>query len=226
MLFGTAALREAENGRDVAAAIGRAAAARVRILSGEEEAEATWRGVVQGRRLGPGALVLDIGGGSTEFTSAGEDGVIVSRSMPLGSVRQAERYLESDPPTDAEWMSMRDEIRARVVEGLGGRRTTELVGVAGTVTQVAALELAMTDYDPDRVEGMHLPHALVASWSERLRRLPLARRRDLAGMVPERADTVVAGTAILAIAIEQSGAGGVIVSEYDSLWGMLEGLGS
>lgn len=224
VLFGTAALREAENGRDVADAIGRAAAGRVRILSGEEEAAATWRGVTRGRRLGPGAIVLDIGGGSTEFTSAGEGGDIVSRSMPLGSVRQAERYLESDPPTDAEWASMRGEIRARVAAGLGGRRTVELVGVAGTVTQLAALELAMADYDPDKVEGMSLSREVVAGWSRRLRGLSLAHRRRLVGMVPERADTVVAGTAILEIAIEESGAGGVIVSEYDSLWGMLEGV--
>lgn len=223
VLFGTAALREAENGRDVAAAIERAAGGRVRILTEEEEAVATWRGVTRGRRLGPGAIVLDIGGGSTEFTSAGDDGGIVSRSMSLGSVRQTERYLVGDPPTDAEWAAMRDEIRTRVREGLSGRRSGELVGVAGTVTQLAALELSMADYDPDRVEGLFLSREVVAGWSRRLRGLSLAHRRRLVGMVPERADTVVAGTAILEIAIEESGAGGVIVSEYDSLWGMLEG---
>lgn len=221
VLFGTAALREAENGREVAERIAVAGAAPVCIISGTEEAEATWRGVRMGRDLSRGALVLDIGGGSTEFTSEGSDGAIRSRSMALGSVRQSERYLASDPPTEDEFAAMMAEIRVRVREGLDGRRATELVGVAGTVTQLAALELEMAEYDPDRVEGMMLAPEVVERWLARLAALPLAERRTLTGMVPERADTVVAGTAILAATIRESGAPGVVVSEYDSLWGMI-----
>ncbi len=221
ILFGTAALREAVNGREVADQIGKAAGGVVRILSGDEEAAATWRGVEQGVRLGVEALVVDIGGGSTEFATRADGGGIHSRSMALGSVRQAERFLHADPPGDEEWRAMLSEIDARVREGLAGRRARMLVGVAGTVTQLAALELGLADYDPDRVEGVVLSAATVETWSLKLKAMTLAERKALVGMVPERADTVIAGTAILSAAIRISGAPGVVVSEYDSLWGML-----
>ena len=217
--FGTLALREASNGTEVAARLERAASASVRVISGDEEAATTWRGLRVGHEAGAGDLLLDIGGGSTEFTFGAQDGgVLFSRSLALGSVRQTERW-------GADVEGMRGEIRARVAEGVArpadAAPIRRLFGVAGSVTQVVALELELDPYDPARVDGHLLSHDVVTSWVARLSAMDVGTRARLRGMGPARAGPIVAGAMILQETIRALGLGGVVASEYDSLWGAL-----
>ncbi len=225
-VFGTAALREADNGAEAAGRIGAAAATSVHVVPAGEEARLTYRGVEVGVALGAREMVLDIGGGSTEFITgpgAGAAGPVEGVSVSLGSVRQTERHLHADRPGAAEMSAMEEEIRERVEEGVAGRRAERLWGVAGSVTQVAALELAMTEYDAHRVNGLFLPLERIQHWIRVFLSASAAERRALPGMVPERATTVIAGTVILREAVVALGLEGVFVSDYDSLWGALDG---
>jgi exopolyphosphatase / guanosine-5'-triphosphate,3'-diphosphate pyrophosphatase len=228
-LFGTAALREAANGAAVADRLRAAAGGvSVRILSGGEEAYVTYRGVLLGHPVNAAAMVLDIGGGSTEFMTGPASGIVTtpseirSLSLPLGSVRHAERHLRQDPPAPSELDALRADVRALVQRGVDGRKVDRLYGVAGSVTQLVALELELDPYDPTRVDGFWLSRDTVVRWSSRLAALTIEERRRLPGIVPERAETIVAGTVILEETIAALGLEGLVVSEYDSLWGALD----
>lgn len=209
VIFGTAALREAKNGPDVARRIFEACGISVRIISGAEEAAITWHGTMMGIEPGPNPMVLDIGGGSTEFILSPNE----SRSLSLGSVRQTERH--------SDFEAMRSEIRELVARGIEGFSVKTLYGVAGSVTQVAALELKLVNYDPLRTHGYILDRDVVARWIETLRALTVEERRELPGMVPARAETVIAGAVILHETIDLLKVESVTVSEFDSLWGAL-----
>ncbi|MEK8022369.1 MAG: hypothetical protein AAB229_01035 [Candidatus Hydrogenedentota bacterium] len=234
LLFGTAALREAGNGAEVAERIRSASGCEVRIVSGNLEALITFRGALLGLDDARNTMVLDIGGGSTEFITLNSARTgdtsriglhdIHAVSLKLGSVRQAERHLRSDPPAGREVDCLLEEVSGIVREGIAGRSAERLCGVAGSVTQLAALELEMETYDPDRINGYFLPLPRIESWIDRFARSTVEERRHLKGMVPQRAETVLAGTAILRETVRQLGLAGTYVSDFDSLWGALDGL--
>src|SRR5436190_4390664 len=150
LAIGTSSVRDAENGEAFLGEIEWSYGFATRELSGEEEADLTRRGVANGRTLGDGTLVLDIGGGSTELITA-EDRV----SVDLGSVRLTERHIRSDPPTREEL----DAAAAAVRDALPHLQPDDAIGVAGTVTTLAALELG--GYDPARVHGYRLSRCAV-----------------------------------------------------------------
>jgi exopolyphosphatase/guanosine-5'-triphosphate,3'-diphosphate pyrophosphatase len=208
LAVGTSAIRDAENGEAFLGEIEWSYGFKTRLLSGEEEAELTLRGVAGGRELGPGTLVLDVGGGSTELIVDG-----FRTSLDLGSVRLTERFLHSDPPTreelDAAARAVRDE--------LPDLEPTQAIGVAGTITTLAALELG--EYDPERVHGYRISRGAVEAQLERLASLPLAERRELSGLEPERAPVIVAGAVIVREVLDGYGLEALEVSERDILHG-------
>jgi exopolyphosphatase/guanosine-5'-triphosphate,3'-diphosphate pyrophosphatase len=208
LAVGTSAIRDAENGEAFLGEIEWSYGFKTRLLSGEEEAELTLRGVAGGRELGPGTLVLDVGGGSTELIVDG-----FRTSLDLGSVRLTERFLHSDPPTreelDAAARAVRDE--------LPDLEPTQAIGVAGTITTLAALELG--EYDPERIHGYRISRGAVEAQLERLASLPLAERRELSGLEPERAPVIVAGAVIVREVLDGYGLEALEVSERDILHG-------
>jgi len=220
VVYATAAMREASNGAEARAAIEEAAGAPVLTLSGEQEASVAYRGVALGHALSPDSMVLDIGGGSTEFSTE-KEGRVEARSLALGSVRQTERHLRHDPPLDAECAVLEADVRALVTQGLAGRRAGSLYGVAGSVTQLVALELELDPYDSARVDGFDLTLATIEKWRKLFARSTVAEKRRLKGMVPERAETVLSGTIILQETLRQLNLSAATVSEYDGLWGAL-----
>src|SRR3954470_3531253 len=148
----TSAVRDAENGEAFLGEIEWSYGFETRLLAGEEEALLTLRGVTSGRTLAPGTLVVDVGGGSTELVVGGPDGVGFHASLDAGCVRMTERFLPSDPPSPAEREagaeSGRALLAARVPEDV--RATVSgAIGVAGTVTTLAALDLGLAEYDPE-----------------------------------------------------------------------------
>jgi exopolyphosphatase/guanosine-5'-triphosphate,3'-diphosphate pyrophosphatase len=205
LLVATSAVRDAENGEALLGEIEWSYGFATRLLSGDEEAELTLRGVGE---LPPGAVVMDVGGGSTEFVGAG-----LRTSLDIGSVRLTERFLHGDPPTADEL-----EACAAHVRGLLPRiEVSHLVAVAGTVTSLAALELG--HYDRDEIEGYSLSRATVEALVDRLASLPVAARRELPGLEPERAPVIVGGTIVVREALRHFGLDALQVSEHDILDG-------
>ncbi|HUK93979.1 MAG TPA: Ppx/GppA phosphatase family protein [Gaiellaceae bacterium] len=208
LAIGTSAIRDAENGEAFLGEIEWSYGFTTRLLSGDQEAELTRRGVANGRGLDDDTLVLDVGGGSTELITAGS-----RSSLDIGCVRLTERFLHSDPPTGGEL-----EAAARASrEALPELEPGDAIGVAGTVTSLAALELGA--YDPERTHGHRLSREAVSTQLERLASLPLAQRRELGALEPERAPVIVAGAVIVNEVLARYRLDELEVSERDLLHG-------
>jgi exopolyphosphatase / guanosine-5'-triphosphate,3'-diphosphate pyrophosphatase len=209
LLVATSAVRDAENGEAFLGEIEWSYGFATRLVTGDEEAALTRQGV----QPAPGALVLDIGGGSTELLV--DD---FHASLDMGSVRFTERFVHTDPPA-------RDEVDAcaRAVRSLLEPLDVapqRAIGVAGTVTTLAALDLGLDAYDRERVHGYRLSLAGTRTQLDRLAALPLAMRRDVPALDPERAPVIVAGAVILAETLARFGLDAIEVSERDILDGI------
>jgi len=220
LAVGTSAVRDAENGEAFLGEVEWSYGFRTRLLSGEEEAQLTFRGVSTGREVAEETLVIDIGGGSTELVVGGPDDLGFHDSLNLGGVRLTERFLHSDPPTEDQL----DACGAAVRELLADRVPPEVrpgsaIGVAGTITSLAALDLGLAEYDPEQVHGHRLSREGVLTQLERLASLPLAERRELPALDPDRAPVIVAGTVILREVLDHFGLDGLEASERDILDG-------
>jgi exopolyphosphatase/guanosine-5'-triphosphate,3'-diphosphate pyrophosphatase len=187
LLVATSAVRDADNGEAFLGEIEWSYGFTTRLLTGEEEADMMLRGVGV---IEKGTVIVDIGGGSTELVTSDS-----RTSTNLGSVRMTERFLRSDPPAREELDALATAIQAELADHT---RTAERgIGVAGTVTSLAALDLGLVEYDSDRVHGHRLSDAAVQAQLDRLAALPLAERREVPGLEPERAPVIVAGAMIL-----------------------------
>ncbi len=208
LLVATSAVRDAENGEAFLGEVEWSYGFATQLLSGDEEAALMLRGVGE---IEPGTLVLDIGGGSTELVT------LESRtSLDVGAVRLTERYLHSDPPTPDELEACAQYVRT-VLPRLDA---TSAVGVAGTITTLAALDLGLDEYDRERVHGHELSLAGVERQLERLAALPLAQRREVPALEPERAPVIVAGAVIAREVLAAYGLEAYRVSEHDILDGI------
>jgi exopolyphosphatase/guanosine-5'-triphosphate,3'-diphosphate pyrophosphatase len=216
----TSAVRDAENGDAFLGEVEWSYGFKTRQLSGGEEAEMSFRGASTGRVIAEDTLVIDIGGGSTELVVGGPEGLTFHDSLNMGGVRLTERFLHSDPPTEEEL----EACQASARELLGERvppdvRPRSAIGVAGTITSIAALDLGLAEYDPDRVQGHRLSREGVRGQLERLASLPLAERREVPALDPDRAPVIVAGTVILGEVLDHFGLDGLEASEHDILDG-------
>ena len=206
----TSAVRDAENGEAFLAEIEWGYGFTTRLVSGDEEALLTRRGV----RPAAGALVLDIGGGSTELIV--DD---FHASLDLGSVRYTERFVQTDPPHPAELDACAVAVHS-VLEERAPVRPGRAVGVAGTVTTLAALDLGLDRYDRERVHGHRLTLEAARTQLARLAALPLAERRSIPALDPDRAPVIVAGAVILTETLAFFGLDTIEVSERDILDGI------
>jgi len=217
LVVATSAVRDAENGEAFLGEVEWSYGFATQLLSGEEEARLTRRGVGSGREPAAGTLILDIGGGSTELIV--DD---FHDSLELGSVRQTERFLHGDPPRrdelDACAASVRGVLAERVPDEIR-RGVGAAIGVAGTVTTVTALDLGLDRYERDRVHGHRLGRDGARTQLERLAALPLAERREVPALEPERAPVIVAGVVILVETLEFFGLDAIEASEHDILDG-------
>ncbi len=200
LLVATSAVRDAENGEAFLGEIEWSYGFVTRLLTGDEEAELTRRGVGE---LGAATLLVDIGGGSTELVL--DD---FHTSLPIGSVRFTERYGEN---VDASVEAARALLPELAPEGS--------VGVAATITTLAALDLGLDEYDRARVHGHVLTRERARAQLERLAALPLEERRQVPALDPERAPVIVAGGAILVAILDTYGLDAIRVSEWDLLDG-------
>ncbi|CAA9213213.1 MAG: Exopolyphosphatase [uncultured Arthrobacter sp.] len=227
----TSASRDAEN-RDVfVEGIRQRLGVEPEVVSGDEEASLSFNGAVSVLDVPDTdtVMVVDIGGGSTEFVAGRGGAVTAARSMDMGCVRFTERFLRSDPPTGAEIGAMEREVRALISEA--GREVpfgevSTLIGVAGSITTVTAHALQLPSYLPERIHGARLSTAAIAGAADDLLRRDRAARAALPYMHPGRVDVIGAGAMIWKCVVEYvaEATGGrvdsAVASEHDILDGI------
>lgn len=220
---GTSALRDARNTPDLSARIEAAAGLRIEVLSGEDEALWTYRGGLHG--LAPnerGDTVIDIGGGSTEIVTGSGSAVTLQRSFDIGSVRLTERFLRTSPPTPGDLEAARRFVEDVLPSGYRPSvHGTRLVGVAGTVTTLAALHLDLTEYAPAAVHGHTVTMEEVRETFDGMRRMTLDDLRRMPPMAPGREDIILAGMLILFAVMERYGFDAVTASDRGLRYGIL-----
>jgi len=219
VVAGTSAVRDAPNRAAVAEVVERRLGAVLTVLDGDQEARTAFAGARLGAPGDGEIMVLDVGGASTELVRGAADGPTAALSLQLGAVRQTERHLQHDPPTADEVDALRDEARmlvAAALERIGGPTTA--VGVAGTITTLAAIELG--GYDPARVHGHRLTRPTVERLATMLCATTTKERRGIPGLEPARAEVIPAGALIVASVLEVAGLSSMAVSERDILDGL------
>jgi len=224
-IVGTSAVREAANGAEFLAQVRSSSGRQVQVISGEEEARLTRLGVTQGLPdLKGHFLLFDIGGGSTEFVLSRAGRASPAVSVKLGVVELAERFMDPGPVDDTRYDAIAALVGARLAAGLTEpilrHGAPALVGSAGTVTTLAALDLGLESYDPVRVHGHRLTRVVVAGLVARLAALSLAERAVLPCLEPGRADLIVPGGAICLAALSRLGFDALVVSDR----GLREGI--
>ncbi|MDQ4125878.1 MAG: Ppx/GppA family phosphatase [Actinomycetota bacterium] len=220
---GTSAVRDAHNKDDFFDGVRKLTGSEPEVLSGEAEARATFLGALSDLSRGDPVVVVDIGGGSTELIVGREEPERLV-SLDVGCVRMLEKHLESDPPAPEELDALRDEATAALDEVKGDLAVpagARMIGVAGTVTQLAALKSGALVYDPDLTHHSVLSHGDVRRLARRLEALPYEKRKRVRGLEPGRVDVIVAGAEILLCAMEAFDAAEVLVSEKDILDGLV-----
>ncbi len=237
---GTSALREAENSKEFIEMVFQETGIPIEIISGEEEAELTAKGVMLGLKkvtavkcVGP-LLIIDIGGGSTEWIIHGRDeGHRSCRgSISVGVVNLCERFMKTDPPSHDDISALNREIDLSL-RGVGALypatpflgcphdiSITNLIGTGGTITTLAAIDLGLEGYNPERIHGHTLSLARLYNLRDRLTSLPFKERQAILGLEPERADLIIPGILLTIRIMEVSGLSEIMVSDY----GLLEGI--
>ena len=220
----TSASRDATNAADFVAGVVERIGIEPEVVSGTEEANLSFRGAVSAVPADAPKpyLVIDIGGGSTEFV-LGSDSVTHAVSVDMGCVRMTERCLTSDPPTYDETQAAIHDIDAGIAEARHSvpiDQMATLVGLAGSVTTVAAIALGLTEYNPDAIHGARLSMSDVHRVSQELLQATRAERAAISAMHPGRVDVIGAGSLVLDRIMLAAGASHVLVSEHDILDGI------
>ncbi|MCT4356521.1 Ppx/GppA family phosphatase [Streptomyces sp. Je 1-79] len=218
----TSASRDAENREEFVRGVLDILGVEPEVITGDQEAEFSFTGATGEL---PGAqtyLVVDIGGGSTEFV-VGDRHVEAARSVDIGCVRLTERHVRSDPPAAEEVAAIRADIRAALdlaEETVPIREAGTLVGLAGSVTTVAAIALGLQEYDSEKIHHSRVPYEKVAEIVDSLVASTHAERAAISVMHPGRVDVIVSGALVLLEIMERTGAREVVVSEHDILDGI------
>jgi exopolyphosphatase/guanosine-5'-triphosphate,3'-diphosphate pyrophosphatase len=227
-MVATSATRDADNREEFTAMVRAELGVDPEVISGQQEAALTFAGAASAlAAVTDPLLVVDIGGGSTELVR-GADGTLRAHSMDVGCVRMTERHLRDDPPTAEQIAATVDDVRAatdhaRVDVPLDGPLT--FVGVAGTVTTVAAIALGLERYDPEVIHGSTITGAQIKDVTERLLRMTHTERAALPVMHPGRVDVIGGGALVLRTLVEETGVDAVVASEHDILDGIALSLG-
>ncbi|HEY1450649.1 MAG TPA: Ppx/GppA phosphatase family protein [Solirubrobacteraceae bacterium] len=228
----TSAVRDAANGADFAARVRDDYGLDARVLSGDEEAQLTFLGAMSGHAGASGddadadtdtpAVVIDIGGGSTEFVIGRNNTSGFHTSLHVGVVRMSERHIHSDPPEPNELQDLAADVRENFEQGLPQHERDSVqraIAVAGTATSAAAMDQELDPYDPERVNGYTLTLGTVEMLLARLADMDEEKRRNVVGLHPDRAPTIVAGMIVLSEAMRAFELEQVEVSEHDILYG-------
>jgi exopolyphosphatase/guanosine-5'-triphosphate,3'-diphosphate pyrophosphatase len=220
-VIATQAMREAENASEFVGPAASLLGANVETIDGAREAELAY--LAQAHSLpalrGQTFVVADVGGGSTELVVTDGTRVVSAVSVPIGAVRLGERHLKTDPPSAAERKALDADIDAQLAP-LSLPSGATLVAVAGTATNLAAADLALAQYDPDKIHGHVMTPAALGKLTDRLLTSTTAARRAIVGIEPQRADVIPAGAAIFVRLAHRLTAPRVVVSDRGIRWGL------
>ena len=219
----TAAVREARNGGEFLKAVKREVGWTVRLISGEEEARLTYLGALSNKSALKGTiLVIDIGGGSTEFIWGSPPQWQGRVSLPTGSVKLKEEHLKSDPPTETEW----EALEAAVGDNLAHPALADLhpnvcVGTSGTVTTLAAMELKMSVYNGAKLDGFRLGRNSVTALLRKMAAVSSEQRLKMPGLTSGREDVILAGAFLLEKILEKFHLPEILVSDRGLRFGLI-----
>lgn len=223
----TACVREASNSNDFIESVYNNTAITPAILSGEQEALLTLKGVQSVTSHSNNSLVIDIGGGSTEFIITRNNKIIISESIKLGVVSLAERFLYNDPPLPEELALINSEIKKILLSGsksikesINKNSVPDLIGTAGTITTLAAMDMKMKIYDPDIINGHVLKIKTIESLFEKLLKIPSTERNCITGLEKGREIVIIPGILILTSIMNLIGLEKLTLSDS----GLLEGI--
>ena len=223
----TSAARDAANRNDLVGPATEILGTAPEVITGDEEGQLTFLGATAGLAEPAPYLVVDIGGGSTEFV-VGSDRPEGAVSIDVGCVRLSEAFLHSDPPAPEELSAaitvVGDHLADvdRLLPAAAGAKT--LIGVAGTVTTVAAVEMGLPAYDPERIHGFRLTREAAEDVFRTLATETAAQRRHNPGLEAERVDVIVGGTAVLVSVLRHFDCDEMLVSEADILDGLIRSM--
>ncbi|GGY38750.1 Ppx/GppA phosphatase family protein [Streptomyces tanashiensis] len=218
----TSASRDAENRADFVNGVVEILGVEPEVITGDQEAAFSFTGATGELHGDDRRLVVDIGGGSTEFV-VGNKHVEAARSVDIGCVRLTERHVRHDPPTAEEVAAIRADVRTALdlaAETVPIDTAETLVGLAGSVTTVAAIALGLPEYDSEKVHHSRISAAQVAEVTERLLASTHDERAAIPVIHPGRVDVIIAGALVLREIVERVGAREVVVSEHDILDGI------
>jgi exopolyphosphatase/guanosine-5'-triphosphate,3'-diphosphate pyrophosphatase len=218
----TSAARDASNGAVFLSGAKARTGVEVEIISGDEEARLSFASAFSDFGGSAPLVVIDIGGGSTEFIYGDREGAISFRhSFDVGSVRLTERFVKTDPPAPAELAAIKGLLHQTFAALPPPAPGTKVIGIAGTVTTIFGVARRVEPYDPRLVHGASLSSAEITETVERLAALPVHLRRGVPGLQPKRADVIVSGGLVLGAALEKLDARELVVSDRGLRWGLL-----
>ncbi|KUP95915.1 Ppx/GppA phosphatase family protein [Thermobifida cellulosilytica] len=230
-MVATSATRDAANRDEFVAGVRGIIGVEPEVISGDEEAELSFVGATaelaaEGEQAGlrPPYLVVDIGGGSTEFVLGRADGAVrASRSVNIGCVRMTERHFHSDPPTAEQIAAATADIEAALDEAAATvplDQAATVVCVAGTATTVAGIAQDLSAYDPERIHHARVPVGRLREITAELLAMPHEQRAEIGVMHPGRVDVIGAGALVLERVLARTGAAEFVASEHDILDGI------
>ncbi|MEW9122374.1 MAG: Ppx/GppA phosphatase family protein [Thermotaleaceae bacterium] len=224
-IIATSAVRDAENRNVFLRKVKETAKVNIEVISGEREAYLGFLGVLKGsKNPRENVIVVDIGGGSTEFIMGNHEGIQHLISLNVGSVRMTEKYISQDPVNIREVEAMKkgiDAIIGKTIQSLKQYPFDRVIGIGGTVTTAAALHKELLIYDREQIHNFDLSLTdLKILWNS-LQHKTLEERKEMPGLHPKRADVIIAGTGILDRILTLLGVESVRISEYDNLEGLV-----
>ncbi|MGL5716052.1 MAG: Ppx/GppA phosphatase family protein [Paraclostridium sp.] len=222
--IGTSALRDSKNGDEFIKLAKEETDIDVEVISGEEESNLGFIGVLQGLEDTNNILVVDIGGGSTEFIVGDETGIKYVKSEDVGALRMTEKFLIADPICEDEFNLMSEFIENKIKDTLSILKEKDLVkivGIGGTITSVSAINQELEIYSMEKIHGSVVDKKELDNILQNLKKMTLNDKKNIKGLQPKRADIITAGVKILNIIMENLEKENIIVSEYDNLEGLL-----
>ena len=219
---GTSALREAKNSEIFLKLAKEKLGLSIEVISGEEEAQFSFLAVARDlKEVKKTIMVVDVGGGSTEFIQGQGDRISQWASLPIGSVRFTEQFLLSDPVQEKEWEKMEGEIRKLLVDIPHPKKTLSMVAVGGTATTLASVELGLKEFIPEKIHHFVLKKEALRNQLLLYRSKTIDERKKVPGLSPNRADVILAGGTILHMAMEELGCPSVLISVHGVRYGLL-----
>jgi len=223
IISGTSAVRDAKNRDVLIDKIKNRFDINMRVLAGEEEARLTYFGALSNKKFMDDILLIDIGGGSTEFIHGNQTEIKSAISIDIGSVRLTERFIKHDPITREEYFQIEEFVRKQLdaVSNPFSVHPQNLIGVAGTITTLAAISLKLDDYDGRRIDNSTLSRDEVRRRVDLLKQKTLDERKKIIGLSPKRADVILAGAIILLESMRKLNCQEIIISDRGLRYGLI-----